>query len=129
MSITDLLAGPYAILIKVGAVLVVAVGLFGGGFLYGWHWASLSTSAAISTNIVHQVQVSQPKAEKQLTTTITKIEDHYIVSIKKVPEIVTNPADCDIGPDVIKLFNDGRNVSTLSKPDAEKPQPATDSWF
>jgi hypothetical protein len=125
VDISTLLAGPYATLIKVGAVLVVAVGLFGGGFLYGWHWATLSTSAAISSNIVHQVQVSQPKAEKQLNTTITKIEDHYIDVIKKVPQIVTNPADCDIGPDAIKLLNDGRNVSTLTKPDAEEPATTT----
>lgn len=104
----ELLAGPYAVLIKIGLVIALILGIFGGGYYAGYSHANKTTQAAVTTHVIQQIKQA-PKEDAKLVQLFNTVHLKGAQTILEVPSLVQVDSDCDINADVIGVLNSNRS--------------------
>lgn len=110
-GVSKLLTGPYGFFIKWGALALVAVALYGGGYYRGSSHQKTVTLTKTITKTLKQIEyrdkVSAPLVAAQ-TKDNNKRHDEAVLAL----EGITPPAPpvCDWGPDTIGVFNSARQL-------------------
>jgi hypothetical protein len=101
-------AGPYALLIKAGLVVVLAASLFGSGFYFGHHSAVKSQQAKIVQHVLIQTRYlpQETKVIHDKVVQIKIVHDRAQAAITLVPD---NRA-CDVPAPAIGLLNANRGA-------------------
>lgn len=97
----------YATAIKYGLIALSLLVISGGSYYAGYHHEKVRIETQTVEHVVTQIK-NAPAEDAKIVVLFKGVKLLHDQTIQQIPYVIDNAADCNIGPDTIRLLNTNR---------------------